>query len=251
MCVRRTLGNSTAKAGVKTSKSVNANDYMVDLYLNRVPGQLTDGSHLTSTREMFLNQSDLLNVEREIRLNLEFDWKRQFVDPVLREGNGIPHISFQTSPHRTVKDMVATRLRFDRWRLNNCLKTSDDWVCFEDRLAMGLAVLSTNVRLKSEERSDELLLRLFLRICTQSNLSCSSSKMNSNELAKYFDSIGFSVKPSTIRGAKRLKAILGAVPVTRLTVELAKKLMVSFPKIDVRPLFVVEQLSLLESMIDS
>ncbi|WP_217521523.1 hypothetical protein [Vibrio metschnikovii] len=241
----------TAKAGVKTPRNVNANDYMVDLYLNRVPGQLTDGSHLTSTREMFLNQSDLLNVEREIRLNLEFDWKRQLIEPIIREGNGIPHVCFQTKPHRTVKEMTATRLRFDRWRLNNCLKTMDDWISFEDRLAMGLAVLCTNVRLKPEERSDELLLRLFLRFCTQSNFSCSRSNMNANELAKYFESIGYSVKPSTIRGSKRLKVILGVVPVTRLTVELTKILMKTFPSIDVRPLFVVEQLDMLEAMIGS
>ncbi|MCG3864476.1 MULTISPECIES: hypothetical protein [unclassified Photobacterium] len=241
----------TAKAGVKTPRGINANDYMVDLYLHRVPGQLTDGSHLTSTREMFLQQSDLLNVEREICLNLEFDHKRQLIEPIIRTANDLPHISFQTKPHQTVNDMTATRLRFDRWRLNNCLKTLNDWSSFEDRLAMGLAILSSNVRLKPQERSDELLLRLFLRFCTQHESMGSVGSMNANELAKYFDSIGYSVKAATIRNAKRQKVILSAVPVTRLTVELFKVLAQKFPNMDIKSLFVTEQLSLLEPMLDS
>ncbi|PSV56463.1 hypothetical protein [Photobacterium sp. GB-3] len=241
----------TAKAGVKTPRGISANDYMVDLYLNREPGQLTDGSHLTSTREMFLQQSDLLTVEREIRLNLEFDWKRQLIEPIIRTANHLPHISFQTKPHQTVNDMTATRLRFDRWRLNHCLKTLDDWASFDDRLAMGLAVLPTTLRLKPEERSDDLLLRLFLRFCTNYVYTDQTININANELAKYFRCIGYSVKAATIRNAKRQKVILGAVPVTGLTVKLLKQLMLKFPNMDFKPLFVIDQLSLLESILDS
>jgi len=239
----------TAKAGVKTSRDVNSNDYMVDLYLNRVPGQLTDGSHLTSTREMFLQKSDLLNVEREIRLNLEFDWKRELITPTMMLGNGIPHISFQTKPHKTVSDMTAIRLRFDRWRLNNCLKNLNDWDELGDRLAMGLAILPTNLRLKPQERSDELLLRLFLRFFSQSIQTSICPRLNANEMAKYLDSIGYCVKAATIRSAKRQKVFLGAVPVTKLTVKLVRLLMLKFPSADLKPLFVTAQHELLDVML--
>lgn len=238
----------TAKAGVKTPKGVNANDYMVDLYLRRVPGQLTDGSHLTSTREMFLQQSDLMNIEREIRLNLEFDWKRQLVSPIIIYGNGIAHISFQTRPHETVTAMTTVRLRFDRWRINNCLKTFEDWHSFEDRLAMGLAVLPTALRLKPNERSDELLLRIFLRFYTQCISSGGVDWLNANELARYLSGIGYSVKPVSIRNSKRQTLIHGAVPVTRLTLNLLKELLVKFPSLDLKSLFVSAQHELLDGV---
>jgi hypothetical protein len=238
----------TAKAGVKTPKGVNANDYMVDLYLRRIPGQLTDGSHLTPTREMFLKQSDLMNIEREIRLNLEFDWKRQLVNPVIISGNAIPHISFQTRPHETVTAMATVRLRFDRWRRNNCLKTFDDWNSFEDRLAMGLAVLPTDLRLKPNERSDELFLRLFLRFYTQCESHEREGKLSANGLADYLSGIGYSVKPVSIRNSKRQKLICGAVPVTRLTINLLKSLLVKFPSLDLKSLFVSAQHELLDAI---
>lgn len=42
-----------------------------------VPGQTLSRSTLISTREMWLSESDLVSREQDIRLNLEFDFKRQ------------------------------------------------------------------------------------------------------------------------------------------------------------------------------
>lgn len=241
----------TAKAGVKTPKGVNANDYMVDIYLNRVVGQLTDGSYLTSNREMFLGKKDMVNEQQEIRLNLEFDFKRAPHSPLMIEANGLTHISLKTKPHMCVEDMVATRLRFDRWRKNNCLKTIEDYHHWEDRLAMGLAILPTNLRLKPNETSDELLLRLFLRFCTQSKCMDSTCKMNANELAKYLEGLGYQIKATFIRNCKRQKLVYNSVPVTRLTAELLKKLLKRFPNFQYQDLFIKQQLELLESMLNS
>ncbi len=73
-----------ARAGVKPPADIprsDYNDYMVDLYLNRLPGQTLSRSTLISTREMWLSESDLVSREQDIRLNLEFDFKRQPVRP--------------------------------------------------------------------------------------------------------------------------------------------------------------------------
>ncbi|EKK7248838.1 hypothetical protein PO670_004576, partial [Escherichia coli] len=79
-----------ARAGVKPPADIprsDYNDYMVDLYLNRLPGQTLSRSTLISTREMWLSESDLVSREQDIRLNLEFDFKRQPVQPAMNEGH--------------------------------------------------------------------------------------------------------------------------------------------------------------------
>ncbi|EKK7248861.1 hypothetical protein PO670_004602, partial [Escherichia coli] len=79
-----------ARAGVKPPADIprsDYNDYMVDLYLNRLPGQTLSRSTLISTREMWLSESDLVSREQDIRLNLEFDFKRQPVRPAMNEGH--------------------------------------------------------------------------------------------------------------------------------------------------------------------
>lgn len=56
-----------ARAGVKPPADIprsDYNDYMVDLYLNRLPGQTLSRSTLISTREMWLSESDLISVNR-------------------------------------------------------------------------------------------------------------------------------------------------------------------------------------------
>ncbi len=56
-----------ARAGVKPPADIprsDYNDYMVNLYLNRLPGQTLSRSTLISTREMWLSESDLVSGNR-------------------------------------------------------------------------------------------------------------------------------------------------------------------------------------------
>lgn len=83
-----------ARAGVKPPVDIPRDDYnryMVDLYINRAPGQKLRRGSLISTRDMWLNESDLVAVESEIRLNLEFDFKRQLITPTMNEGHLLMH----------------------------------------------------------------------------------------------------------------------------------------------------------------
>lgn len=101
-----------ARAGVKPPADIprsDYNDYMVDLYLNRLPGQTLSRSTLISTREMWLSESDLVSREQDIRLNLEFDFKRQPVQPAMNEG----HLLMFSRPWDNMEEALQQRSLFD------------------------------------------------------------------------------------------------------------------------------------------
>lgn len=115
-----------ARAGVKPPADIprsDYNDYMVDLYLNRLPGQTLSRSTLISTREMWLSESDLVSREQDIRLNLEFDFKRQPVQPAMNEG----HLLMSSRPWDNMEEALQQRSLFDDWRQTHTLKTLADW----------------------------------------------------------------------------------------------------------------------------
>ncbi|MDV5170981.1 hypothetical protein [Photobacterium rosenbergii] len=243
-----------AKAGVKTPKGeTDPNAFMVNLYLNRVPGQLTDVSHLTSTREMFLGRKDMLMKEKESRLNLEPDWKRRLVSPRMQSVRNTEHIAFESMPFQNVDEMMFNRLRFDRWRLNHCLKTMDDWHNLEDRMAMAEALSEaklTKVRIKAEERSDELMRRLFLRFYARKSHGLEGATLNANQLAKWLTDEGYVTKATAVRGAKRQKLVEAAVPITAHTLKLLGVIRSRFPEFNYEAMFRKSDLPLLRSFVE-
>ena len=192
---------------------------------------------MTSTRDMFLGHKDMMNEEKDILLNMEFDQKRELSKPVMIDVAGQSHIAFETKPHETVEDMLFTRLRFDRWRKNNCLKNMDDWCNWQDRLVMAKAANSKKVRLKADETSDSLMARLFLRFYGHEQAGMLKSDINANQLALWLTDNGYPTKAAAVRSAGRAKLIEGAVPLTELTIKLAKLLAAKFPRFNLEPLF--------------
>ncbi len=117
-----------AKGGVRPPKdTVDHNAYMVQLYKERTPQHMVDSSHLTSLRTMCTERQDLLMINKASRLNLEFDMKRDLIEPQVIELDGLDMVSFSTKAFRHADDMRYARVRFDAWRKTHCLKTMDDW----------------------------------------------------------------------------------------------------------------------------
>ena len=103
-----------AKAGVKPPcPAPEHNEYMLNLYLTREPGQMTDNSHLISTSEQWLTESDLIMLQKEKRLNLEFDWKRKLVNPRMVKVRDTEHIAFDSIPWESVEQGEQARTLFD------------------------------------------------------------------------------------------------------------------------------------------
>ncbi|HFP3635392.1 DNA polymerase [Escherichia coli] len=186
-----------ARAGVKPPADIprsDYNDYMVDLYLNRLPGQTLSRSTLISTREMWLSESDLVSREQDIRLNLEFDFKRQPVQPAMNEG----HLLMSSRPWDNMEEALQQRSLFDDWRQTHTLKTLADWDDWDDWCDfLYCRTVFSDMKLKvGSKRSDDILVRLFLRALTQCQwgLMLKDKKSYScKEVAEWLTSEGYSV----------------------------------------------------------
>lgn len=195
-----------ARAGVKPPADIprsDYNDYMVDLYLNRLPGQTLSRSTLISTREMWLSESDLVSREQDIRLNLEFDFKRQPVQPAMNEG----HLLMFSRPWDNMEEALQQRSLFDDWRQTHTLKTLADWDDWCDFLYCRTVFSDMKLKVGSK-RSDDILVRLFLRALTQCQwgLMLKDKKSYScKEVAEWLTSEGYSVMVTDVKNAVRAK----------------------------------------------
>ncbi|MCZ0399007.1 hypothetical protein OZI03_15355 [Escherichia coli] len=195
-----------ARAGVKPPADIprsDYNDYMVDLYLNRLPGQTLSRSTLISTREMWLSESDLVSREQDIRLNLEFDFKRQPVRPAMNEG----HLLMFSRPWDNMEEALQQRSLFDDWRQTHTLKTLADWDDWCDFLYCRTVFSDMKLKVGSK-RSDDILVRLFLRALTQCQwgLMLKDKKSYScKEVAEWLTSEGYSVTVTDVKNAVRVK----------------------------------------------
>ncbi|HFD3247328.1 TPA: hypothetical protein ACPT0L_002598 [Escherichia coli] len=195
-----------ARAGVKPPADIprsDYNDYMVDLYLNRLPGQTLSRSTLISTHEMWLSESDLVSREQDIRLNLEFDFKRQPVQPAMNEG----HLLMFSRPWDNMEEALQQRSLFDDWRQTHTLKTLADWDDWCDFLYCRTVFSDMKLKVGSK-RSDDILVRLFLRALTQCQwgLMLKDKKSYScKEVAEWLTSEGYSVTVTDVKNAVRAK----------------------------------------------
>ena len=195
-----------ARAGVKPPADIprsDYHDYMVDLYLNRLPGQTLSRSTLISTREMWLSESDLVSREQDIRLNLEFDFKRQPVQPAMNEG----HLLMFSRPWDNMEEALQQRSLFDDWRQTHTLKTLADWDDWCDFLYCRTVFSDMKLKVGSK-RSDDILVRLFLRALTQCQwgLMLKDKKSYScKEVAEWLTSEGYSVTVTDVKNAVRAK----------------------------------------------
>lgn len=195
-----------ARAGVKPPADIprsDYNDYMVDLYLNRLPGQTLSRSTLISTREMWLSESDLVSREQDIRLNLEFDFKRQPVQPAMNEG----HLLMSSRPWDNMEEALQQRSLFDDWRQTHTLKTLADWDDWCDFLYCRTVFSDMKLKVGSK-RSDDILVRLFLRALTQCQWGLmlkDKKSYSSKEVAEWLTSEGYSVTVTDVKNAVRAK----------------------------------------------
>ncbi|HHC7250020.1 TPA: hypothetical protein ACN380_003768 [Vibrio parahaemolyticus] len=227
-----------AKGGVKVDPMVtDQSAYMVNKYLTRKPGDKVDGSYLTPNRMRFLEHKDLMLEKRSIFLNMEYDQKRQLLNPVMVDVKGRKHIAIETKPHKSLDEMLFTRLRFDRWRKSHVLKDFDDWCSWQDRLVMAESTSHKILRLKADETSDRLMARLFLRFYAHEKSGMSKKQITAKALAEWMTDIGYPTKATAVRSAKNAKLIEGAVPMTELTINLARLIVSKFPDFEVEILF--------------
>jgi len=203
-----------AKSSVKPPMADKAqhNDYMLDLYLNRQPGQKHASAHLISMREQWSTESDLVEKKRDQRLSLEFDMKRRLINPRMVEVIGVEHLACDTVPWDTAEQAELARAIFDGWCCKHCLKTLADFDDWEEFYAVKLLTRNTGINITAEGTVG-LLRRLFLRAYTKEAWGTCKT-MSYRELAEWLTAKDYITTVTEVKNAVRAKLVEGVVPMT-------------------------------------
>lgn len=150
------------------------NQYMLDLYLNRIPGQKTEIRPFVSLRDQMVHDKDVVRLSRAVRLNLEFDFKRKPINPTVRAVGEREHLAFDTVAWNSADEVDVVRQIFDKgWRKSHCLKTMQDWHGWEDYRASKMALNKSKKHAKTginltAKGAKGVVVTTFLRAYTRS-----------------------------------------------------------------------------------
>ena len=232
-----------AKCGVSPPHGTeNPNDYMLRLFLNRKPGDMTQTKPFTSIREQWNKDLDVVRDTRESLLNLEFDFKRKLIDPVTMTLIDRDHISLESIPWTTIEEAERARAIFDGWRRKRCLKDLDDWHDFDDHYQF--STLKDRLKLAGKTSGMrnigkgivDVFRRLFLRAYSQELCGLTKSKTYT-EMAKWLTENGYPTSPDDVKNAKRSPFIAHVIPATVRMKQFASLLCAGFPNIDINQFF--------------
>lgn len=232
-----------AKCGVSPPHGTeNPNDYMLQLFLNRKTGDVTQTKPFTSIREQWNKDLDVVRDTRESLLNLEFDFKRKLIDPVTMTLSDRDHISLESIPWTTIEEAERARAIFDGWRRKRCLKDLDDWHDFDDHYQFStlkdrlkLAGKTSGMR-NSGKGTIDVFRRLFLRAYSQELCGLTKSKTYT-EMAEWLTESGYPTSTDDVKNAKRSPFIAHVIPATVRMRQFALLLCAGFPNIDINQFF--------------
>lgn len=258
------LGNTKpvcAKAGVKPPKGVNENTWMVELFLDRYPKQKIERSHLASARDMWLKEMDLVSIHTMQTLNLEWDFKRCPVDPRMVKvrhpvsGEMVEHLSFDTVPWNRVDEGLDARTYFDEWRVNNCLKTMEDWDNWMDFYKVRRYLKGTGVKYL-EDGSEGIFKVQMLRAITQGGWGLPSTPQRAprghyDKMVVIFECEGIEgITKQDLANNKGRKLLESALPITSRMLPLLSWFVRKYPMVDLSLIFHPDELNEAVNMLE-
>lgn len=198
------------------------NEAMLDLYLNRHPGQKVSSKRFPSIRDQWEKGIDIIKFSSQLALSLEFDFKRAPINPsmITVAGRDQAHIALASRPWTTIEAFDAARACADGWRREHCLKTLDDWRSLSELLRFN--IVRTQLRLAGKPTLNlakdrplhDVLRRGFLRAYAHQALGLTPSFKSYAALATWLTENGYPTKPSEPRSAKAQELVLGFAPKT-------------------------------------
>lgn len=225
------------------------NEEMINLYLNRWPGQKVAVRQFPAIHDQWEKGVDLHKFERRTLLSLEPDLKRKLVQPVMIEvsGRARSHLAMNSQPWQTVEQFDVARARMDGWRRKHNLKTTDDWNSLDQEVQMGVArsaqraLRQATMNLRASKGAPDVLRRAFLRAYANKKLGFDPRPMKYKALAEWLTSIGYETTEKEIVSARSQKMALGCVPATQVVMVLWDQLQAKFPDTNLKPLLVKEE----------
>lgn len=228
-----------AKSGISPPpECADHNGFIVDLYFKRRPGQKTMTRPYVSVRDQWIREMDVFRLEREVTMNLEYDFKRRPVNPRMVRAEDYEHVAFDTVPWPTAEDGLRARSIFDEWRKTRCLKTVEDFEDWEDHCICvitfdRLRAAGKTVRLQiTKEGSRGILLRILLIAYATQQWGLTRT-YSFSELADMLTDIGFKTTVDDVKNASRDKAKLvdNIVPSTPRALEMWGKIQLAMGEV--------------------
>lgn len=233
-----------AKAGVSPSVPADQhNGFMLELFLNRVPGQRTMSKPFTSIREQWRNNTDVVRLTREATLNLEYDFKRNLMD-----GNGmlpvgdVDHINLHTKPWKHIDDAETTRALHSGWKRQHCIKNNGDWLDWSEHAAFSLVRArlknqGCHIRLTAKKGLAGVFCRMFL-VAFTNELHGIKKTMKYAELATWLTEAGHPTSLEDVKNSRRGNFYENIIPSSERMDELALVLLERFPDMDLNKFYV-------------
>lgn len=243
----------TAKGGIKPGPDVqDENAFMLDLTINRQPGQKLIYESFISMRDQLPLELDLQTETRQTRINLEYDFKRRPLPESVRmvpmAGTDQSHLAFDTEPWNTVDEALMTRLIFDAWRDDHCLKTVEDFQDWEHYRAFKMATrkgakpASPGVAGDGQRTGRKNLTRggylavakqLFLAAYQKKTWGLDGADLSQRKLAEWLTSEGYKTSVSAVKNGTREHPVENLVPATDEVVAFLDKMKARFPGLEV------------------
>jgi len=221
-----------AKSGISPPPDcADPNGYLVDLYINRQPGQKTMTRPFVSVRDQWIKEIDVFRLERKVTMNLEYDFKRRPVNPRMVRAGDYEHVTFDTVPWKTAEEGLKARAIFDEWRKTRCLKTVEDFEDWEDHYICvttfeRLRAAGQSIRFQiTNDGSRGILLRILLIAYATQQWGITRT-VSFSSLADMLTRIGFKTSVDDVKNASRNKSKLVAniVPRTSRALQMWNKL---------------------------
>ncbi|WP_076591797.1 hypothetical protein [Herminiimonas arsenitoxidans] len=233
-----------AKAGVSPSVPTDQhNSFMLDLFLNRKPGQTTMSKPFTSIREQWRKNTDVVRLTREATLNLEYDFKRNLIDGdgMLPVGS-INHINLQTKPWKHIDDAETTRALHSGWKRQHCIKDVDDWMDWSEHVAFSvvrarLKNKGSNIRLTTKKGLAGVFCRMFL-VAFTNQMHGIKKTMKYAEVANWLTEAGYPTSLEDVKNSRRGKFYEHVIPPSNRMDELSYVLLEKFPEMDLPKFYV-------------
>ena len=160
---------------------------------------------LTPLRTQWVKDADLVEVQRQVRLNMDFDLKREPVDPTDVEGV----ITAKTRPWSTIEEFDDHRDALENWKKSQrrVLKTVADLRDLQDWNATRPGQRASGSTTQSGRPS---LVNAFLKAVTRGELDL--GQWPYKRIADFLTACGWPVSVDTVKQAKkRGKLTLGAI----------------------------------------
>jgi hypothetical protein len=228
-------------------------DWFKRQFLFRTPDTVFRNDSLAPMRELLKKGSEQVNRSGEIALNLEYDWKRELINPVEREVKlggleSTSHLYADSVPWKSIDEFKETRLLFDQWRKKegNVLKTMEDWESWERFRQTGL-VSKRGIK-RTKEGIAGQAKRLIVRAYVISEWGLGTGTYR--EFADLLTEAGYPTTKDTLKNAKRspLKLQDGQIPVDPEVIKLVKVILEAYPGFEWWRLFDDLESELLEEL---